>query len=276
MLRFASWCLLIGMGYGLLMLINNSTAQEQQTDVRETFPTGQINWTTGMIQGTGRSQLTTRGAPTLPQRLGAYTQATQAARQRLLETIAVLRYDATHTVGSWLQHAVACRQRLEALVAEAEVVQTRYLAQGTIESTVQLPLFGALTSLLLAEVPTSAPGNDPVSDDVYTGVVFDARGLAIHMALFPRVLDEDAQPVYDPTLVHTDSVGRRGYMAYAPTMDDAEAKLRVGEHPLVLQARRAHGAERVDLVLRQRDAIQLRHQSGLRHLLRQGRVLILL
>jgi hypothetical protein len=275
-LRFESWRLLIGVGCCLLMLGSNSIAQEQQTDVLETFPTGQVNWTAGVVQGYGWARLTTRGTPTLPQRLSVYAQATQAARQRLLETIAELRYDATQTVGSWLQHAVACQQRLEALVAEAEVVQTRYLAQGTIESTVQLPLFGAFTSLLLAELSTSAPGDDTASDDVYTGVVFDARGLAIHMALFPRIMDEHAQPVYDPTLVDSDIVGRRGYIAYAPTFADAQAKFRIGEHPLVIRAWRVAGAARVDLMVRQSDAIQFRHHDGLRHLLRQGRVLILL
>jgi hypothetical protein len=258
------------------MLVNNSIAQEQLTDVLETFSSGQVNWTTGVVQGYGWARLTTRGTPTLPQRLSVYAQATQAARQRLLATLAELRYDATQTVGSWLQPAVARQQHLEGLVAEAEVVQTRYLAQGTIESTVQLPLFGAFTSLLLAELSTSAPGDDTTADDVYTGVVFDARGLAIHMALFPRIMDEQAQPVYAPTLVDSDTVGRRGYIAYAPTFADAQAKFRIGEHPLVIRVLRVAGTERVDLVVRQSEVIQFHHHDSLRHLLRQGRVLILL
>lgn len=260
----------------LLVFGRMGAAQRRSTDVLDTFPAGQVNWTTGVIQSRGLGSPPRRNStPSQPCAAG-YAEAIRAARQRLLEAVAQLRFDATQTVGSVLQHTVERQQRLEALVAAAEVVQTRYQSRGTVESTVQLSLFGPVTALLLPVVSRPSTEVASVSDVVYTGVVIDARGLALRSALFPRIVDENAQPVYDLTLVDTDIAARRGYMAYASTFTDARAKARIGERPFVVRARRVSGAERVDLVLRQTDAAQIQDHGGTRHLLRHCRVMILL
>jgi hypothetical protein len=257
------------------MFISLGTAQRQHTDVFDALATGEVNWTTGVVQSRGWASPAVSGKALSQPYQTVYRQATQAARQRLLETIAQLRYDATQTVAKVLQQAGERQRHLEALVAEAEVIHTRYGERGTVESTVQLALFGAVTTLLLPELSAPVAEAEPVADGVYTGIVIDARGLALQAALFPRIVDELAQPVYDLMRVDADLAARRGYMAYASTATEGQARARVGEHPLLVRARRVAGEERVDVVLRQSDAMQLQGHAETRQLLRQCRVLIL-
>jgi hypothetical protein len=256
------------------MFISLGVALWQHTDVLDALTTGEVNWTTGVVQSRGWASPSARDKAISQQEQTVYMHATQAARQRLLETIAQLRYDTTQTVAKVLQQTERQR-RLEALVAEAEVIQTRYGERGTVESTVQLALFGPVTALLLPELSAPVAEAEPASDGVYTGIVIDARGLALQAALFPRLVDEQAQPVYDLMHVDADFAVRRGYIAYASTATEAQARSRVGEHPLLVRARRVAGEERVDLVLRQSDAMQLQGHDETRQLLRQCRVLIL-
>jgi hypothetical protein len=258
----------------LSVLMSLGVAQ-QHPDVLDALATGEVNWTTGVVQSRGWASPAAPGKATSQQYQTVYRQATQSARQRLLETLAQLRYDATQTVAKVLQQAEERQRRLEALVAEAEVIQTRYGERGTVESTVQLALFGPVTALLLPELSAPVAEAEPASDGVYTGIVIDAQGLALQAALFPRIVDEQGQPVYDLMHVDADFAARRGYIAYASTATEVQARSRVGEHPLLVRARRVAGEERVDLVLRQSDAMQLQGHDEMRQLLRQCRVLIL-
>lgn len=267
--------LVVGSGLMLCLLVGSGAAQRQQTDVRNTLAMGEVNWTMGVVQSRGQAYPGRGDRRTSQQHSTTYGQATQTARQRLFETIVHLRYDATQTVAEVLRTAADRRQRLQALVAEAEVIHTRYGERGAVESTVQLSLFGPLTTLLLPESVGLLPDMAPMADRVYTGIVIDARGLALQTALFPRIMNEQAEPVYEPTLVDAEIAARRGYIAYASTLSDAQTTSRVGEHPLVVRAHRVATEHRVDLVVRQADAMQLQQHGDTQRLLRQCRVLIL-
>jgi hypothetical protein len=206
-------------------------------------------------------------------RASAFAAAAQVARQRLLTAVGQLRLDAGHTVESALQEARDKRQALATLVAAAEVVQTRYLPQGAVESTVQVPLFGRLAALLWPEVvAASAPAAEATSG-VYTGIVIDARGLALQPALFPRILDEDGQVLYAPESVQAEVAMQQGYVAYTSVMDSPLVESRVGKNPLLLRARRTAGPARVNVIMSRADGPQLQH-AAIRLLLAHGRVMI--
>jgi hypothetical protein len=196
------------------------------------------------------------------------------ARQQLRETLAHLQLDAARTVGSVVQGTVEKQQRLDALVAKAEVIETRYLPRGAVESTIQLPLFGPLTTLLWPDIPVPTDPAGPVGDMVHTGVIIDARGLAVQPALFPQLFDEAGRTVYAPASVRAELAQQRGYIVYAPTFDSPQIAPRVGNNPLVLRARRVADRNRVDMILQQADVLQLQRSPALQSLLSQCRVVI--
>ena len=283
------WGIRVGLLW-LLALAGTAAAQWWQTDVRvvETLPGGQVDWTEGAVLSRGSATGTTlRGARALTDQA-----AVQAARQGLGGALAQVRLDARQMLGPTLLQAEAHRQALEALIAQAAAIETRYLPGGTVETTVQLPFAGQLIALLLLPSPATAsaegaqlhgrpssvvsPDGEPRSEAVHTGVVIDARGLAIQPALFPRIVDESGQSLYAPEVVDVEAAVQQGYVAYAKTFDQAPAQARIGERPLVLRALRVAGDTRVDLVLGNAEATRIRDYAATRRLVRQCRVLIVM
>jgi hypothetical protein len=202
--------------------------------------------------------------------------ATQAAQQGLLRMFDQVRFDAKQMLGQVVRQAEASRQALEVLVAQTTVVETRYFPRGMVEAAVQLPFAGQLTALFLPVVSAGTSNGEPRTEAVHTGVVIDARGLAIQPALFPQIVDERGQTLYAPESVDREAAIQQGYVAYAKAFDQAPAQTRVGERPLVLRALRVAGEARVDLVLSDAEATRIRDYAATRRLVRQCRVLIVM
>jgi hypothetical protein len=271
--RLWSWCGRSAM-LALLVVAGSAAGQFWSTEVRvtETLSQGQVDWTDGLVLSrASATRSTRRGAG-----VAAYESATQAARQGLLRIFDQVRFDATQMLGQALRQAEAPGHALEALVAHATVIETRYVPGGAVETAVQLPFAGQLTVLFLPAVSSVAPDSEPSTEAVHTGVVIDARGLAIQPALFPRIVDERGQTLYASERVDREAAVQQGYVAYAKAFDQAPAQARIGAHPLVLRALRVAAESRVDLVLSDAEATRIRDYAATRRLVRQCRVLIVM
>lgn len=261
----------------LLGVIRVGSAQWGQPEVHviEALASGHINWTDNLVRSQDRAEIPRRGAQT-EQRQATLLMATQGARQRLLTVLEQIRLDSGKTVGAVLQNMGEERQRVQELVNDAQVVETAYSARGEIASSVQVPLTGRLLEVFLPRSPNVPRDVPPVANTAHTGIVIDARGLGIQPALLPRIVDDNGQPVYEPTMVDPDVATQRGYIAYAKTHDHATVKTRIGDQPLVLRARRVLGASRVDLVLPSAEAAQIRDYAGTQALLKRCQILIVM
>ena len=258
----------------LLLVTGTAAAQLWLTEVRvtETLPHGQVDWTDGaLLSRASATGSTRRGAG-----VATSQAAIQAARQGLLRLFGQVRLDASQMLGPVIAQAEARRQEVEALMAQAAVVETRYLPGGTVETAVQLSFAGRLTALFLPASSAVTPDDAPKTEAVHTGVVIDARGLAIQPALFPRIVDERGQTLYAPESVDMEAAVQQGYVAYAKAFDQAPAQARIGERPLVLRALRVAGDTRVDLVLSNAEATRMRDYAATRRLVQQCRVLIVM
>jgi hypothetical protein len=200
--------------------------------------------------------------------------AIETARQQLYQTLTQLQLDAARTIGSVVHMTAEKQQRLATLVAQAEVIETRYLPRGAVESTVQMPLFGQFTALLWPDMTAQADSAGLAGEAVYTGIIIDARGLAVQRALFPHVFDEEGHTLYAPARVQAEMAQQRGYMVYATAFDSPQIEPRVGKNPLVIRARRVAHDGRVDVIVYQTDALQLQRSPALHTLLSQCRVVI--
>lgn len=264
-----------GLLAGLLLVAGLAAAQWRfKTAVVETLPAGEADWTAGVVRSRARSTVTAgSGVQSSPQ-AAAYAQAVRTAQQRLFEALTQLRLDAERTVGSMLQGTADTRHDLLAAVAEVDVAQTRYLPRHTVEVTLRMALAGRVTSLLWPAGTAVSGTTGEMTDEGYTGIIIDARGLAIRPALFPEVLDEDGEAVYAPRLVSRTAAVQLGYVLYTNALDHPQVAPRVGEHPLVIQARRVAGEARVHVIIRRSDAKRMRRSPTIRRLLERCRVLI--
>ena len=259
---------------GLLVLASAAAAQLFATEVRvtETLAPGHVDWTEGaVLSRDSATGLAGRGAA-----VAAMQAATLVARHGLLRVFTQVRFDAQQMLGQTVRPGEAPWQALEALVTQAVVVETRYLPGRVVETAVQLPFAGQLTALFLPASSAATPDDEPRTEAVHTGVVIDARGLAIQPALFPRIVDERGQTLYAPESVDREAAVQQGYVTYAKVFDQAPAQARIGEHPLVLRALRVAGESRVDLVLSDAEATRIRDYAATRRLVRQCRVLIVM
>lgn len=258
---------------GLLLVVTGlAMAQFASTETRviETLTHGSVNWTDGLALGQGRATgATRRGTAATGQ------AAIQEARQALGRLLGHVRLDATQTLGQAMQAGLAPASGLEAVLEQATVAATQYGAGGVIDTTLQLPLAGPLTALLLPP-PADKADSDAKVEAVHTGVVIDARGLAVNPALLPRIVDEQGQPIYTPALVEREAAIQQGYVAYAKTFDQVPLPARVGDHPLVVRALRVVGASRVDVVLSNAEAARLRDYPATRRLVWQCRLLLVI
>lgn len=245
-----------------------------QTTVVEKLAAGEVDWTTGVVRSRARSSATEQTGASPSQHAAAYAQAVQAAQRHLLAALLQVRLDAERTVGNVLQEAADKRQQLAALVAEADVVQTRYLPRQGVEVTLQMALSGRVTSLVWPATAAAAGTSGETADAGYTGVIIDARGLAIRQALLPEVRDEAGETVYAPARVSTTAAVQRGYVVYTNALDHPQVAPRVGEHPLIIQARGVAGEERVNVLIRRSDAEIIHQSPTIRRLLERCQILI--
>jgi hypothetical protein len=100
------------------------------------------------------------------------------------------------------------------------------------------PSVGAkpLESFAQAQPPAELAVTPPVADAEHSGLVVDARGLDVVPALLPVVFDETGVGVYGAFSAPRNSVVRQGLVMYARNLDDAAARIRVGQNPLVVKA----------------------------------------
>jgi hypothetical protein len=278
------WCRLpFALGSGcflvlcLLLNIHLGHAQWGEPDVYviEPLPTGTINWTDNVVRSQDQAA-SQRGVTQASARQATLQLAIQKARQRLLTALAHIRFDSSTTIGTVLQNHPAGVQGVHTLVQDAPVVETVYSASGEIRSSVQVSLSGRLLAALWPHSASSTSEVLPPASTAHSGIVIDARGLNVQPALLPRIVDDQGQAVYDPTMVDPDVAIPRGYIAYAKTHEHAAAKARIGEQPLIIRARRVLGASRVDVVLLSTDAAQIRDYAGTQALLRRCQILIVM
>ena len=109
---------------------------------------------------------------------------------------------------------------------------------------------------------------------VYTGVIFDARGLGIRPAMSPKVVDEDGREVYGSGFVSQEWVAKFGIVGYAKDMEASKKNDRVSANPMVVIGRKLSGNGGCDLVVSNVDAQGMRDMSKNLSFLEQCRVLI--
>lgn len=125
----------------------------------------------------------------------------------------------------------------------------------------------------------TAPGPaDPRSGKAYTGVIVDCREVGLQPAMSPTILDEQGQELYVGHLpIDADHVINVGIVGYATGLEEAKAaKDRVGDHPLVIKAKKAQGSYKADVVLSNADARTLLDAANGTNLLTQSRVMFVL
>lgn len=135
----------------LILFINNTFAQ----DVIDEFPMGSINWSKGIVTATGSGVPPSDAGNMAQARLLAERAAVSDARRNLLEIVGEVRVDAVSTVGTLMAKKDVVMTRVSGIVKGSIVTQRRYLDDGSVEVTVEMPVTGAFLDVMLTEVKST-------------------------------------------------------------------------------------------------------------------------
>jgi hypothetical protein len=127
-----------------------------------------------------------------------------------------------------------------------------------------------------AEQAPAQPESPVMPEQVVTGLVVDASGSGARPAMSPRIFDEQGNEVYGSALVSREYAIQQGMAGYARDLEQAKARPRVTDQPLVVKALSARGKGMSDLVISTADANRLRELTENQNFLEKCRVMIVL
>lgn len=256
----------------LIFLITPDVKAQQQ--LVQKIGNGEVNWSEQIIRASGSGAPNPDAPNIAAARLGAERAAKADAMRNILETVKGVRLDSQTVVENAMTQNDQIRTQVQGLIRGAKVIKTRYLSDGAIEVTVEIPLAGVLSQTLLT---SSSFGTQPVpktGDAVYTGVIFDSRGLNVSPALAPKIVDEDGREVYSSTFASKEWAMKNGIVGYTKNLEGALKNARVAPNPLVIKTIKVTGPGNTDLVIKNADAQGLRDMSKNLSFLEQCRVII--
>ncbi|MEJ2636661.1 MAG: hypothetical protein P8184_15380 [Calditrichia bacterium] len=241
---------------------------------------GVIDWTNQVIREVGIGA-PNPNMPIAAQRAGALEAAKRVALRNLLERVQGMNITSEVTIEQYMVTSDIIRNQIEGTIRNFKVVDEKYKSDGSVEVEVEVPLSGIYGAVLPDQIPQgmapgqSAPGMTPGSS-VYTGLIIDARGLGLHPALAPKVLDENNMEVYGTGQVSRDYALQIGVVGYEKDLNRARANERVTNNPIVVKAIGVAGTHKTDVVLSNNDAQVIRNAAANLNFLQQCKVMFIL
>lgn len=286
-----------------------STLSPAQAQVTQNMGSGTIDWTSGNLKVTGSGAPPSKGSAA-QKRLMARRAAVADGYRQMAELINGVRVDSETIVKDFVTESDTIKVKVSALIKGAQIGDTRYLSDGSVEVDMRLGMYGAnsLSSVIqptfleehkqeqITPIPTrtatptrtpeptpvktSEPPIDPVvvdSGDSYTGLIIDCKGLGVAPGMSPMIMDSNGKEVYiGDRPIDPDMVVQIGIVGYLKTMSEAKASSRVGKNPLVIRASRAGGKTKVDAVISSSQAQMLLQADGRKSFLAESKVVFII
>lgn len=251
---------IIGLVAAVSLFGSIATAQ-----VLEPSGSGHVDWTKQYIEATGLAsfwEYAAENATDIPSDAILRRGAAMHARRQLLRSLKHLRVDGEHRLRDLWAANTGLRQAVYGL-AHAPEVETGAGEENT--QTVRLAFGGRLLEVLgpsqsrwgsADALARPSVGN---ATQPYTGLIVDARDVALQPALFPRVYGEQGEVLYGPGRVQAQAARQEGMAVYVHSMAAALEHPRVGRRPEVLKAFSVQGklATNAVVLAPKQDLVQL-------------------
>jgi hypothetical protein len=282
---------------GLALCPSGTYAQiaRPSTEVIEATNNGQINWSSGWIQATGRGYSPNNVPPSLSKTLGERAGYAIALRN-LLEVIKGVRVDSESFVKGHMDDNQTIKTKVTGLVQGAEIIQSSAKEDGGIEVLVKAPLWGIDSGSLISAFHKQGTPNTPLASATNAAVLIDARGLGITPALLPSIVSEQGKEVYSPSKVDPRVLEQSGAAKYfslskdidlqsyfypnvyviRPVIRKSDVLSLSGTIPLSIRGISASGSLRSTLVINAEDSAKLDQNPGAANALSEGNIIIVI
>ncbi|MGA8178640.1 MAG: hypothetical protein WB792_01175 [Desulfobacterales bacterium] len=254
---------------------------DNSQNVVEQKEKGSINWTRGVIQAKGTGIPPKEVSEDINFRKVALINAELDASRKIFEIAKEVRIDDTTVVGTTALRDDAILTKIESMANNAKVVRKEYLTDGTVKIGMEMNLRGGFAQLVLPKDIKPLDSITPVtmnktSQQTYTGLVIDARGLDIRPAMVPKIIDENHQEVYGSAFVSREYAVQQGMSGYGKDLEEILHNRRVSDHPLVVKGLKVVGSGHSEIVISNADASKLRSTSDSLSFLKKCRVVIVI
>lgn len=281
---FGIWCLIMlhpGFGWG--------DAPYDPRELIQKLPHGYINWSQGILvvnDVVGAGTLTDADP-------ASETRIREQITRNMFENLGNICVDAHSSLLDVIRTNDDIQDKLVRMALTAPILTYNDVPDGTVEKAIRMELYGGFSQLMLPSdikqvesiksvnkgVETAVPHNktsssEEVYEDVYTGLIVDARDIGVQPALVPVLVDENNCEVYGAAFVSREFAVQQGMCGYARTMRDTDNR-RVGQRPLLIKGLRRSSRGPCDIVISNSDAAKLRSASAHLAFLKQCRVVIL-
>lgn len=242
---------------------------------------GWINWSDRTIHAAGAGRPPDSVANTPDPKEQAFMTAKRQAYQNLLLTANAMCLFSGVTVGDYVADKDEILSKLEQLLNNAPVENTRYQSEGSIEIVKRVSITGAFSQLILPEnivqLEMKKLGREtPDYAIANTGLVVDARGINLAPALCFRIMDEKGEEVYGPAYASREFAVQKGMCEYRTDIGDVRTTGRVGIKPLVIRGLRTVTPGGVDIVISSTDASRVRGTIENLFFLRECQVMVII
>ncbi len=279
-----------------LLLVPRIGLAEPGIELVESFPSGSVNWSKGVLvaRGTFTPERSATPAEVNPEHNIAMAQ--QQAVRNTLRTLQAVRLDSGRRIAQLMAADAQIDARVREMAAAARVIEIQPLTIGAVRVAVQLELLGGFAQLVLPSdikqvesiIQMPAPGRGtpagtrpsalpvPPAADGFSGLIVDARGIGAKPALVPLLLDENGKVVYGPAFISREFAVQHGVCEYERSLEVAARRERVASHPLTIKGLRTLQGRECDIVISNVDADRLRDASANLGFLKQCRVIIVM
>lgn len=266
----------------LFLLFSASPAVAE--GIVESFEKGRIDWSSGEVIASGLHAPTRKGDESItPDEQSHFEKrAVRAARANLSTILRRLTIQGNIMGRDAIGNNSDILAQLDLIFLSTPVVSKKFLTDGSVEVAIALPLKGPFSQLILPEeirqinpiTPIAQTGDEKATPtpSTYTGLVVDARGVAVTPALAPRVVTETGEEVYGPTVISREHAVQRGVAIYVPSFSASGKSGSAGENPLVVTGIGTVQGTTTDVVISSADAAKLRSDPGHTAFLSQCRV----
>jgi len=261
MLKSSVLCLFLGISLSFTSVVSGDQHMEiPQNECVVPFSQGYVNWSTGMVCATGKVVPTNRKKADSPDFI--LSAARSAARRNLVDILKQLNIHAGRSVGALAASDDHILAGIEKNVMDAELIKQCYTSNRSIEVMLETSIFGGFLQLVLPEeiksIPTLKIINPPASplkkQLEYTGLIIDATAIEFDPVLYPVVVSELGDEIYNALFISREFAVQKGVCRYLCRMDSVEIAKWVGDNPIRVKGLRKGGTGNSSIVICKSDA----------------------
>ena len=250
-----------------------------QSEVVQQFDNGSINWSTGRVVAVGIGAPPSQPANMAQARAMARRAAITVARRNLLEITQGVQVDSITLVKDFIVKSDIVRTSVQGVVRNAQVIDTAYMSDGSVEVTMVMSMTGEFASVVLPPAGPQPPlplRPETPTSEVYTGLVLDVRGLGARPAMSPKIITESGKEIYGSAKVNREYAVQQGMVGYAKNVATAQTNNRVTNNPVTIKAMRVSGPAKCDIIISDSDANKLMSAAENLSFLQKCRVMVVL